>query len=62
MLQSQITALQPLQNAHEFEHGCSYAVEHKEVRERSIVHSAFSSVAPCSLAFRLSVYRFYSLI
>lgn len=22
------------QNAHAFEHGCSYAVKHKEVRER----------------------------
>ena len=47
---SPITALKPLQNAHLFEHGCSYAVKHKEVRERSDVHSAFSSVLPCTRA------------
>ena len=52
MLRNPITALQPLQNAHVFEHGCSYALKHKEVRERPIVHSAFSSVVPCSLASR----------
>jgi len=52
MLRNQITALQTFQNAHVFEHGCSYALKHKEVRERPNVHSAFSSVASCSLTSR----------
>jgi len=41
-----------LQKAHVFEHGCSYAVKHKEVREQPNVHSAFSSALLCSLASR----------
>ena len=53
MLRSQIAAFYPLtsdmndghyekstQNAHVFGDGCSYALKHKEVRERPNVHSA----------------------
>jgi len=44
------------QNAHVFEHGCSYAVKHKEVRERPTVHSAFSLIHALLFNFSLSVW------
>ena len=54
-MREQRTRHESTQNAHEFEHGCSYAVKHKEVRERPHRTLRFfvdSCLVLCSLNLR----------